>query len=345
MSHERQLLAALADARFHLPAAITAQLDLNDGQLSRAIDAIRASGLTVEQHQQHGYRLAAPMEPLADEQILAAMEADSRQLLGTLVIELQTDSTNSQLRRMLSANACPGSACLSESQSAGRGRRGRQWIAPAGSNLMLSLSWRYPANSDLSGLSPALGVAASLAVEDSGIRDIQLKWPNDLIWRDRKLGGILVELFPAANQQLSVIVGIGINVNLPPQQGTDIDQPWTDLHQISGHAVARNPLAGRLLHHLLLALQDFGMGDHSRWQQAYRQRDALVNREVTLTRPDGSRSEGIARGLNASGELLIEQKGRISSHPIGEASVRASIRSSAHATTRSSTETRHGARH
>jgi BirA family biotin operon repressor/biotin-[acetyl-CoA-carboxylase] ligase len=334
MTPERRLLAALADAELHPAAVLTAQLVLDDEQLALAIGQLRQTGLDIEQHQQqgqqghHGYRLLAALEPLSDDSILAAMDPNSAALLGQLSIQLQTDSTNSQLRRMLSDGAACGSSCLSEFQSAGRGRRGRQWIAPAGSNLTLSLSWLYPASEDLSGLSLALGVAASDALTDIGITDSQLKWPNDLVWQGRKLGGILIELYPTAAAQLNVIIGVGINLELPQQHDTGIDQPWTDLRRISGQPIARNRLAGRLLHHLLLALQDFGKLDHSHWQQAYQQRDALAGRAVTLTRPDGSRSEGIARGIDASGALLIEQHGRISSHPIGEASVRANTSAS-----------------
>ena len=323
MTPSRQILAALADAEFHPPATLATPFGLNSAQLSRALSTLSAIGLEIEHHPRHGYRLASRIEPLSGNHILAAMRPESTRLLGTLAIQLQTDSTNSQLRRMLKHGVGPGSACLSESQSAGRGRRGRQWIAPACSNLMLSVSGHYPVGDDLSGLSLALGVAASHALEDSGIHGSQIKWPNDLIWQHRKLGGILIELYPSGAGQITIIAGIGINIHLPTPQGEPIDQPWTDLQRISGQPVARNPLAGHLLHRLLLALQTFGEHNHHRWQQAYRQRDALIGRAVTVTRPDGSRSEGIGRGIDSGGALLIEQHGRISRHPIGEASVKA----------------------
>ena len=145
----RQLLAILADAAFHPLPALQAHTDMDTSQLAQAIDRLRATGLMIEQHPQHGYRLATRIEPLSGEHIRAAMQPDSTALLGELSLQLQTDSTNSQLRRMLNHGAAPGSACLSESQSAGRGRRGRQWISPAGSSLILSLSWRYHADEDL----------------------------------------------------------------------------------------------------------------------------------------------------------------------------------------------------
>ena len=332
MVSARQLLTVLADAEFHPLPVLAAHTGMDSTQLAQAIDTLRATGLMIEQHPQYGYQLATRIEPLSGDHIRAAMHPASTILLGELSLHLQTDSTNSQLRRMLNDGATPGSACLSESQSAGRGRRGRQWISPAGSNLALSLSWRYPAGEDLSGLSLALGVAASHALEDSGVTDTQLKWPNDLVWRDRKLGGILIELYPTADAQFTVIIGIGINIDLPQPQGEPIDQPWTDLQRISGQPVARNPLAGRLLHHLLLALQAFGDHDHSHWQQAYSQRDALAGRPLTLTHPDGSRIEGIGRGIDSSGALLIEHQDRISRHPIGEASVRANVDTNANPT-------------
>jgi len=320
---ELSVLAALADGGYHPPAALSTLTGLPATQIAELVGQLRQAGLPVEQHPQHGYRLAAAIEPWSTDAIRNAMGPRSTALMGQLALRLQIDSTNSELRRLLNAGAPPGSACLSESQSAGRGRRGRQWIAPPARNLLLSLSWHYPADAALSGLSLALGVAASQALEDRGIDDSRLKWPNDLTWQDRKIGGILIELFPTSPQQLTVIVGIGINIDLPQAQADAIGQPCTDLQRISGRAIARNPLAGRLLHHLLIALQDFGRQTHQHWQQAYRQRDALAGRELTLTRPDGSRTAGIGRGIDAQGALLIEHQGRISSHPIGEASVRA----------------------
>jgi len=261
-------------------------------------------------------------EPLQADLIHQAMDCRSITLLGDLDLNTETDSTNARLRRLLDSGTPLGSACLSDSQSDGRGRRGRHWVSPAGSNIYLSVAWRYAGSTDLSGLSLALGVAAGNALEDIGLIGTGLKWPNDLVWRGRKLGGILIEAFSNPSDT-TVIAGIGINTHLPKQQAEDIDQPWTDIQRILGRPVSRNQLAGRLLHHLLTTLNHFADDGLSPWLHQYAERDTLAGHAVTLTLPNGSRTHGIARGIDLHGALMIEDDRGISSHPIGEASARA----------------------
>lgn len=262
-------------------------------------------------------------EPLQADLIHQAMDCRSIALLGELDLNTETDSTNARLRRLLDCGTLPGSACLSDSQSDGRGRRGRHWVSPPGGNIYLSVAWRYASSTDLSGLSLALGVAASNAIEDIGLIGSGLKWPNDLVWRSSKLGGILIEAFSNPSNRTTVIAGIGINTYLRKQQAQDIDQPWTDIQRILGRPIPRNQLAGRLLHHLLITLNHFADDGLSPWLHQYAERDTLAGHAVTLTLPNGSRTHGIARGVDLHGALMIEDDRGISSHPIGEASARA----------------------
>ena len=326
MSDAHALLTLLADGKLHPVGAIAAQLGTDPATVSAQLQQLQALGLATRQHTAQQLGLSGPLELLDRDRIHDAMQAQSRQLLSGLDICLTTDSTNAQLRRSLGAGSRPGSACLSESQSAGRGRRGRQWLSPPASNIYLSASWYYPsatssARHGFSGLSLAIAVAASQALADIGLHHSRIKWPNDLVWNDRKFGGILIESYPRGNDGLTVIVGIGINTALSDRHGNDIDQPWTDISRILGHTPPRNQLAARLLHHLLITLSGFS-GSNGDWLQGYAERDNLSGRAVTITRPDGSRHHGIARGIDSSGALRLESDGVISHHPIGEASAR-----------------------
>jgi len=329
MSDPYALLAVLADGKPHRPAALAEQLHSDPDTISAQLQQLHALGLSTRPSAAHGVCLERPLELLRHDTILAAMEPRSRQLLSGLDICLDTDSSNARLRRSLQATSPPGGACLSESQSAGRGRRGRRWISPAASNIYLSIHWHYPPpapgdqqRNRFSTLSLALSVAANRALNDIGLTDAGIKWPNDLVCDDHKIGGILIESSPWGDGGISVIAGIGVNTHIPDQHGEDIGQAWTDISRILGRPAPRNRLAARLLHHLLITLSGFADDDADDWRQDYARQDILRRRNVTITRPDGSQSHGIACGIDHNGALLINADGVIDHHLIGEASVR-----------------------
>lgn len=346
MTDQQRLLSLLSDGNDYPANELCRTLYSDTDTLHTDIETLRALGIDISEtpitanssddddggHRQ--YRLDRPWELLHAAHIHEAMNTHGQTLLGDLEIHLQIDSTNARLRCALDAGAPTGSACLSETQSAGRGRHGRHWVSPPGGNIYLSVAWRYPATvRDLSGLSLALGVAAAHAIADIGPADIGLKWPNDLVWNDQKLGGILVELRSQQKQGYQVIAGIGINTALASNQAMNIDQAWTDLTRILGHPPPRNRLAGRLLQHFLETLSTFGDSPPD-WQQEFAQRDVLAARPVSLIQPDGTLLEGIARGIDAQGALKLETEQGVSHHPIGEASARSKASSKARARAR-----------
>ena len=138
------------------------------------------------------------------------------------------DSTNTWLTATPAAPAGDAQAVLALHQTAGRGRGGRRWQAPRGSGLCLSVGWtfaRMPGNA--SALTLALGVAAAEALESLGLGEAMLKWPNDLVWQDRKLGGILVESTTTAAGQFRVVCGIGVKLKLPDGFSLDDVNGWS----------------------------------------------------------------------------------------------------------------------
>ena len=126
------------------------------------------------------------------------------------------DSTSDRLLAVDDLPSGPFDACLAEFQSAGRGRRGRRWVAPFASGLCLSVGWSYrDAPAALVALSLAAGVAVLRALGRLGIAGLALKWPNDIVRDDSKLGGILIDLRGEAAGPAYVVVGVGVNVRLP----------------------------------------------------------------------------------------------------------------------------------
>jgi BirA family biotin operon repressor/biotin-[acetyl-CoA-carboxylase] ligase len=263
------------------------------------------------------------LELLDRERIWADLTEAARARLSRLEVYPVLDSTNACL--LVQARAgCPGGAvCLAEQQTAGRGRQGRGWLTPFGASLALSLLWRFQARPEaLSGLSLAAGIAVARAVESEGVREVGLKWPNDVLWRGRKLGGILLESGVTAGSA-HVVAGIGLNVALPREAAAVIDQPWVDLREILGmERVSRNRLAASLIGELFGIFAEFGRGGFADLAAEWARFDQVTGRRVTL-RLANTFVAGIARGVDATGALLLERAdGVIAPYIGGEISLR-----------------------
>lgn len=249
------------------------------------------------------------------------LSADTRACLAGVEVLETVDSTNAQALRQ-GPPAQGVRAWLAEHQHAGRGRQGRAWQSPAGSQVALSLSRAVPADMPrLAGLSLATGVAAVRALRALGFETVGLKWPNDLLADGRKLGGILVELQTLRPGLQHVVVGLGVNVSLPPDAA--IDQPWCDLAGLAGATVSREAVSIALLDALVPLLARFETTSLASWLAQWPDFDLLAGRPVRLT-AGGQVIEGTALGIDASGALrLALPDGAVRLCHAGETSVRA----------------------
>lgn len=318
-----RIVALLADGRFHSGQELGAALGISRAAVWKQLKALDALGVELFSVRGRGYALASPVELLDPARIRGQLDALGRNLLAELEIHPEIHSTNRHLMGRAGAGLRPGHACLTERQTEGRGRRGRSWVSPFAANVYLSLYWRFSSSpAALAGLSLAAGVAAAMALEDAGVGDVSLKWPNDLLWRGRKLGGILLEMAGEASGPCHVVIGVGINVAMPPAAGAGIDQPWVDLVTIqAGAAVSRNRVAGLLLNHLLRAVQEYEARGVSPFIEQWQARDATSGQSVELHLPDRAVT-GIARGVDAQGSLLLEHAGILEPFSSGEVSLR-----------------------
>lgn len=192
-----------------------------------------------------------------------------------------------------------------ERQTAGRGRRGREWQSWAGGSLIFSALWRFlPGAPAPAGLSLVAGLAVVRALETLGVDGLQLKWPNDVLVHGEKLAGILVELLPARGKPPAAVVGIGLNLRLPP--GTSIaGQPAvTDL---ASH-LALLPDPNRLLAALLGALHalfaTYAATGFAAFRGAWQQRNAFADLPVRIS-DDRDETAGICAGVDTDGALLV----------------------------------------
>lgn len=207
-------------------------------------------------------------------------------------------STNAWL---LQQGKC-GDVCLADTQTAGRGRRGRSWQSPPGANLYVSLRWCFaevPPQYGLLSLVTGLAVAETLA--QHGIEGHGIKWPNDIYYQGRKLGGILLQ---TAQPLREVVIGIGLNVNMLPQQAEGIDQPWVSLAMIRGEPLDREQLLQALLAQLVPRLQRFPALDQTSFQAQWQPWDVLAGQAVTVHLAETT-LQGTALGIDGQGQFRV----------------------------------------
>lgn len=307
----QQLLNCLSDGGRHSGRELAERFGISRAAVWKRIERLRSLGLAVDAVPGGGYRLSPPDEWLDADTIQAAM----RHPIPVSVV-FDIGSTNDAL----ALNPHSPAALLAETQTAGRGRRGRTWLSPPGSGLYLSLAWSFQSGlGGLGGLSLAAGLAAAETLRDEGLQAVRLKWPNDLLVKQRKLGGLLVDISGSADGPCRAIIGLGLNVRLP--EALVIDQAATDLHQ-HGLTVGRNALAGKLISALVdtcetLDREGFG-ALLPRWQAL----DELAGLPVQATAAHGPAIAGRCCGVDHLGRLGIETDQGLRWISGGEISVR-----------------------
>ena len=318
------LVRCLADGKFHSGELLAQQLGLSRAAVWKQIKGLREQwGMEIHAISGRGYRLAHPLELLQQEKILMLISPKVRGSLGGIEIHDIIDSTNEHLMQQAAAGAPTGQVCLAERQTAGRGRRGREWVSPYGSNIYLSLLWRFPlAPMELSGLSLAAGLAVARALNRLGVTEIGLKWPNDILWHERKLAGLLLEVTGESGGPSQVVLGVGLNTRLSDQQGDSIHQPWVDLESIpGGKDVGRNQLVAELIHQLVNALECFEAHGLSSLLEEWHRQDLYHNKTVELRMGDRT-IIGKHVGIDNNGALLLLHAGEVKAYFAGEVSLR-----------------------
>ena len=323
-----RLLAMLATGEFQSGERLAKRLRISRGGIWKLIRSLQAMGINIESVPRQGYRFPRAIDLLDRNAILAEMSSEIRGLLHPLDVLLTVDSTNHYVAEH-SANP-PGTThvCVAEIQNAGRGRRGRSWVAPFGSGICMSMGWQFvEAPPTFSALSLAVGVAVVRAFRRLGIEGVGLKWPNDLIWQQRKLGGILIEMRGESAGPAQVVIGIGINMRMPgavrlmlaEQQAALI----SDVHEIMRERTPpRNSVIAVLVEEVTRMLRIFGEKGFEPYADEWHRLDTLADAPVRVT--SGSETTfGRARGVDLDGTLLVDVEGELRRFASGEVSLRA----------------------
>ena len=316
------LLRLLSDARPHSGAALARDLGVAPAALQRALGELEQFGLVLDRVHGHGYRLAERYDCLDAAAVRTQLGAHARKFQVELLDECA--STNTLLLEHARSGAPSGSVLACELQSAGRGRRGKDWQSGLGGSLTFSLLWRFAQGAaGLSGLSLAAGVAVARALASVGVAGAQLKWPNDLLHAGRKLGGILIELHGVAAGPSAAVIGIGLNLRLRAGARAVIAQPVTDLAAIAGNVPQRNQLLAATLIELERVLEGFAQQGFAPLREEWMASHAHQGRPVTLSSAGGRTVAGVAAGVAEDGALLLQTARGLERFVNGELSLRA----------------------
>ena len=305
-----RVLNLLADGEFHSGEVLAAQLGVTRASVFNALTGAADFGVDLQRIRGRGYRLAHPWQRLERDEIAHWLGADA----GRFDIEIlaQATSTNTLLLQrsatsVASGGTLNGKVLATELQTAGRDRMGRAWHSSLGNSLTFSLLWRFDCGLNaLTGLSLAAGVAIVRALNKLGAGGVRLKWPNDILTAQGKLGGVLIEAQGDMLGPSTVVIGIGLNCSLPASLAPHIGQPASALDEVCAVMPSRNQLLAVLLRELGLVLQGFGQSGFPALRAEWEQYNIHQHKTVQLHMPDGSLLSGIVLGVNDSGELCLE---------------------------------------
>jgi len=308
------LISILADGEFHSGEQLGTAMGMSRAAINKHIQTVRDWGVDIFTVPGKGYSLPHPIQLLDEATIISMLPAGRVSVLPVI------DSTNQYLLDRIS-ELSSGDACVAEYQQAGRGRRGRKWFSPFGSNLYLSMYWKLDQGPAAAmGLSLVIGIVMAEVLQRLGAADVRVKWPNDLYLKDRKLAGILVELTGKTGDAAQLVIGAGINLKMREPVADTINQGWINLQE-AGVNIDRNELTATLLKELRAALLHFEKEGLAPFITRWRGLDNFLDRPVKLLIGD-QEIHGIGRGIDQQGALLLEQEGIIKPYIGGEISLR-----------------------
>ena len=282
--------------------AISAELGVTRAAVWKQIEQLRALGFVIDSQGKQGYRLVSCPDSLMAPVIARGLDT---QWAGRRILYLPTvDSTNRYARRLAAEGAPHGTLVVADEQTAGRGRRGRGWISPAGEGVFMSLILRPQSHpSEVARLSMQTALAVAQAIVQATGLDARIKWPNDIVCGGRKVCGMLLEMNADEQTVHDVVAGVGINVH-QTAFAPEIAQSASSLDLLCGESVSRAALVRAFLEAFEAADALTARGG---LMDAYRARSATLGQRVQVIAPAGSFT-GTALAVTDSGSLIVEDE-------------------------------------
>lgn len=294
-------------------------LEISSIAIQNILDELADYGLQIIRTHATSCHLEKPLELLDNSVLIAGLDPTINKEIGELKVFSIIHSTNQYcLENFLTLDKHPNIA-LAEFQTHGRGQHGNTWISPIASGLNLSIHWRFKkpiTPIEYTCLPLKISSVVIKVLHKIGFTDIGLKWPNDIIFQGKKLGGILIETKKNNNGQQNVILGLGLNIDCPSDFSTHINQAATDLASIKKPLPKRNHIATKLISALITVLKNYHHISIQDTIAEWRKYDCISGKHAKLILPNQSIS-GLVLGIDNNGSLLFDVNGNIQKHTIG----------------------------
>lgn len=317
------LIQRLADGQFHSGQDLADELGVSRTAINKHMNTLERFYLDIFRVHGKGYRLAQPLQLLERSAIESALPANS----APVHVKHVTGSTHDELSILLknapNQRLAPGTCVIAEMQTHGRGRRGKTWLSPFGSNLYASFYWPLPngLNSAL-GLSVAIGLALAQLLQMAGVEDVSVKWPNDIYVQGEKIAGILVELEGESTGMGHALIGIGLNLSMPERLRAAIEQPFTDVQTHLPQPLDRHQWAVKLINQIRTILLSFEQQGLQNLTEEWKRLDYFYNQPIRVLLGQHEQ-QGIGQGIDGHGALLVRQGNGLKRYFGGEISIRA----------------------
>lgn len=303
-----KILQILKDGKFHSGQDIGSKLNITRSAVWKGIQQLAHNGLGIQSVTGRGYRIEGGLSLLDDVQIKQHLPLEQQSHIMLTLLD-QTTSTNEFLLNNKQPYRQAFHVVLAEQQTQGRGRRGRHWVSPYGHNIYCSICWKCQKDPlQLAGLSLAAAIAVMRSLKAYGVTEgLNVKWPNDILYHQQKLAGILVDLHAESHGNTTVIIGVGLNTSLSDKQAQSIEQPYTTLYDIQQKPIDRNQLAALVISHLINAVALFDQEGLTPFLPEWHQHDHFYGKPIILQNETHA-IEGIMQGISEQGELLLKNR-------------------------------------
>lgn len=299
------LLTLLSDGSYHSGEALGARLGVSRAAIWKQVKMLRDIGVSVHAVTGKGYRISNGIQLLDRQRIQTNLYPGVADSITGFDVHFSIGSTNSEAMTKGVENLCTY-LVMAEHQSQGRGRRGRTWVSPFGHNLYMSLLWSFQGGiGELEGLSLACALAVLRSLKKLSYIGGQVKWPNDVLFNNKKLAGILLEVSGDISGPCKIVIGIGLNTDMPAEAGHGIDQPFCDLKSVSGGLVDRNLVASVLVSELVMIIREFELSGFRTLVSEWMEADAFLGRPIEVSSAHHVQL-GIGAGVDDSGRLLLD---------------------------------------
>jgi len=322
MASIQALLKILEDGKYHSGTDLGNQFGVSRAAIGKSIKKIEQNfGLSIFGVKGKGYRLSNKLDLLDENVIRSSLNKQTLTQLSQLEVYFDIDSTNHYLNTKSLEGSLSGHVVLAEQQSSGQGRRGKLWVSPFGCNVYLSVLWRFQFGpAQLGCLSLFIAVAVVRVLQQLGVEDAGVKWPNDIYWQNKKLAGILLEVRGEASGPSAVVVGVGLNIAMPNEHNNEISQEWVNLESILQTKVDRSQFTALLINSLFDVLNNAVENQQSllnEWQSM----DILKNKDIEVLFADKT-IQGKALGITKEGALRVLQGNKETICHSGDVSIR-----------------------